>query len=265
MSGCPTVLISSAADPRLDLYRSLREQQLAVIEGLQQLEVLLKSPLPICGALLEERHVERFAARIAARLEPGAVCYSASRDVLSELVGYRLHNGAIALTRPKPETPLAELRAPIVALDGLVDAENVGSIARSCAAFGVPSLLVDSKTAHPLLRRAIRVSLASSLFLDICRVEDLPGALLELAKKFEIVGIEQSERAESLTSARFGDKSVLVFGNEGRGLAPAVLECCSRIVSIPMEQGVVSSLNVSASAALVLGRSYFGTEICRES
>ncbi|MCC6953992.1 MAG: RNA methyltransferase [Deltaproteobacteria bacterium] len=261
-------LIFDRADPRVAFFVGLKgsdpridEAGSILIEGDLQVERALRSGLRMTTLFMEPRFYELFSPLIAARPEKDLVCYSAERGVMQEIIGYRLHQGVMAVAARPQAAALEHLRSPIVALNRVIDPENVGTIARSCRAFGVATLIADRYTADPLLRRAIRVSMGAVLELPIAYPPDLPEALRGLRPRMRIVGIEQSPQSVSITSYNVSEQCVLVFGSERHGIEPEVLRECDDTVVIPMCSDTIASLNVSAAAAIALSRMYSDNRI----
>jgi len=169
----------------------------------------------------------------------------ASREQLEGIVGYRLHQGLMALGRRPPPVPLAG--SLLVALDGVNNAENVGAAVRSCAAFGVDGVLVAPTTASPWLRRSIRTSMGAVLSMPIHEVPDLSATLrTRTAYAAHIHG----ERIDYRDVDYRGDVC-LVIGGEADGVSAGVLEACQGTIYIPMEAGW-DCLNAAASLAVLL-------------
>ena len=259
--------ITSALDPRIDFFRELRgnhprliEANLILIEGELQFERLLESTQAITTIFFEFPLFEKYHARIAQWQSAGITLFAATREVMESIVGYRLHRGCMALATKPRHKRIDELRGTIVALDRIIDPENVGSIARNCVAFNVSSILVDAQSADPLLRRAIRVSMGAALFLDRTRVESLPLAVESLRSHYQIIGVDNVEGSIPLPVARgrLDDhrEQLLIFGNEREGLAPEVIRACEMLVRVEMSTSVVSSLNVNAASAICLNWLY---------
>jgi tRNA G18 (ribose-2'-O)-methylase SpoU len=164
---------------------------------------------------------------------------------LISIVGFRLHQGLMALGTIPPEKPLAG--SFHLALDGLANAENVGAILRSCAAFGVDGVILGPGTASPWLRRAVRVSLGAPLVVPVHTTPDLAAALRGLnAYAAHIHGDRRDYRSVDYT------KNVsLVLGSEPSGVTDEVLRACKGVIYIPMASEW-DCLNVAASAAVLL-------------
>lgn len=178
-------------------------------------------------------------------IPPGIDVRIAPKTDLFGIVGFRLHQGLMALGVIPPEKPLAGTFH--VALDGLANAENVGAILRTCAAFGVDGVLLGPGTASPWLRRAVRVSLGAPLVVPLHTVDDLAAALAPLnAYAAHIHGEKQDYRS---IDAR---KPVcLVLGSEPLGVTDPVVRACRGVIYIPMASEW-DCLNVAASAAVLI-------------
>jgi len=176
---------------------------------------------------------------------PGVEVLTAPRERLDKLVGFRLHQGLMALGKIPPERPVRG--SLLVALDGLSNAENVGAILRTCAAFGVEGVLVGPGTASPWLRRAVRVSLAAPLRVPVHFPPDLAAALRPLnAYAAHIHGERMDYR-----DVDYAKDCCLVLGGEAHGVSPEAVGACRATIVIPMEGGW-DCLNVASSAAVLL-------------
>jgi tRNA G18 (ribose-2'-O)-methylase SpoU len=257
--------LSDPADPRVAEFHSLKgdagrlaSSSMMVVEGVQQLERALLTLPPADKLFLESTLVPRFENLFIAN--ESRLIIEAPRDVMERIIGYRMHNGAFGIFRRPEDVPLSELKPPIVALNKITDPMNVGSIARNCAAFGVESVLIDDETADLFQRRAIRISMGSVFGLKVCRVPQLGEALRELPMSITKIAVEQGTAAESFGNGALGRDTLLLFGNEREGIQPELLEACDRILEIPMERSLITSLNVNAASAIVLSILYASAE-----
>src|SRR3954452_12743310 len=169
--------ITDVDDPRVADFRDLiagdrrpgppRVTDPVIVEGVPAVQRLLSSPYRV-------RAVLGVPGRVAALGLPDDLpAYEADKWLLSEIIGFRLTRGVLASADRRPPTPLDELltgpdpAAPrrLAVLEGLNDAENLGSIARSAVALGIDGLLLDPRCADPLYRRSVRVSMGHVLAL----------------------------------------------------------------------------------------------------
>ena len=238
-----TALTLPATQEDFELFDSLRERHCPsgtfVGDGLRVVTKMLER-----GAVMKLLCTPEWAQRIS--VPPGVEVRTAPRDRLNQLVGFRLHQGLMALGRIPPPPPI--LGSFLVALDDISNAENVGSILRSCAAFGVEGVLVGPTTASPWLRRSVRVSMAAALQVPVHFVGDLPGLVRERnAWAAHIHGVRRT-----YTEIDMRGEICLVLGGESQGPTDRVLAACRGSIYIPMAEGW-DCLNVGASAAVLLG------------
>ena len=187
-----------------------------------------------------------------------APVYLAEQAVVNEVSGFALHRGALAsVDRPllPSVTSLCASAALVVMTEGVNDHENVGSLFRNCAAFGVGAVVLDATSCDPLYRRAVRVSMGHVLRVPFAVVEGsaVDGVRELQALGFEVLGLTPARDADDVRSV-VGDRGrrrALVVGAEGPGLSDGVLSACDRRVRIPMAPGV-DSLNVATAAAIAL-------------
>lgn len=175
----------------------------------------------------------------------GVDVLTAPRERLDRLVGFRLHQGIMALGKIPPQKPLRG--SILLAMDGLSNAENVGAILRTCAAFGVDGVIIGPGTSSPWLRRAVRVSLGAPLRVPVHFTADLAATLRPLnAYAAHIHGERRDYRDVDYTQ-----DCCLVLGGEAHGVCPEAVGACRASIYIPMEGGW-DCLNVASSAAVLL-------------
>ncbi len=175
---------------------------------------------------------------------------------------------------PLPQTTLEELIAGasdrpglIVALDGVEDPQNVGSIARVADAAGAQGLLLTERRAPPLGAAVSRASAGAIEWLPVARVPNLGRALNTLKEKgFWVFGCdpEEGEDLFSLPDRVVAGHRVVVLGAEGVGLRPGTQKRVDHRVRIPMGGGV-ASLNVASAASVVLFELQRRAHLARES
>jgi 23S rRNA (guanosine2251-2'-O)-methyltransferase len=179
------------------------------------------------------------------------------RDELERAARGGNHQGVLADVTRMPEVTLDDLaggrdRTPlIVVLDGVEDPQNVGAILRTVDAAGGTGVVRQTRRAAPLDGAAAKASAGAVHHVPVADVVNIARAIDELKKHgVWTVGLD----ADSETPYYRLDLTLpiaLVVGAEGHGLRRLVRERCDFMAAIPMA-GHVSSLNVSAAAAIVL-------------
>lgn len=261
--------ITDFADPALDVYARLTENQLVNREDLSQGLFIAESPKVIERALnagyvpvsflMEPRHVETQARDILARCGEVPV-YTAPLDVLKQLTGFPLTRGMLCAMRRRPLPAVGTVCAGakrVAVLEDVMNPTNVGAIFRSAAALGIDAVLLTQACSDPLYRRAIRVSMGTVFQVPWAYVpEDWPALLR--AQGFRTAAMALRDDSVRLDDPRLtqAEKLAVVMGTEGDGLADATIAACDFTVRIPMHHGV-DSLNVAAASAVAfyqLGR-----------
>ena len=175
--------------------------------------------------------------------------------VLSEAVGFRVTRGVLACADRLPPADAMTLVATarrVVVLEQHNDFENLGALFRNAAAFGVDAVLLDPRTADPLYRRSVRVSMGHVLRVPFARLpEPWPASLKPLQDRgFQVLAMTPRSSARSLRSVPETPRWAVLVGAEGGGLSEAALAVADERVRIPMAPGV-DSLNVATAAAVV--------------
>jgi tRNA G18 (ribose-2'-O)-methylase SpoU len=133
----------------------------------------------------------------------------------------------------------------------------VGGILRNALAFGVEQVLLSPRSVDPLYRKSLRVSMGAALRVPFCRAPAWPEELDALrAAGFRLLALDAGRGAASLAP---GDavptcgprRLLLLVGNEGEGLSPAVLARADARVAIPMADGI-DSLNAATATGIAL-------------
>ena len=248
-------------DPRIADYRRLKERHLNadgqrfVAESERVVRRLLASGWRVCSVLVTPPRLAALADVLPAVEARGCPVYVATQAVMDGIAGFHVHRGCLAIgERPSASEIPAHARL-VVAVEDLVDVDNLGAIVRNAAAFGADALLLSPRCADPFYRKAIRVSLGSVFNLPIVRAaaDAWPAqvAALRATGGFTAVAAVLDDGAEELASVAPPDKTLLLLGAEGPGLSPGAIAACDRRVTIPMSAGA-DSLNVATAAAIFL-------------
>ncbi|MDB6092602.1 MAG: hypothetical protein JWM32_164 [Verrucomicrobia bacterium] len=207
----------------------------------------------ICKVLAKEKKVYR-------QVEP---------EELEKISGSVHHGGIVAVVYAPPlRAPTSEQvrgwaqrREPLLLLDRIGNAHNLGAVVRTAAFFGMPRVVIpdDAMAARPN-DAAYRIAEGGFEHVEIWRVPSLPGFVRDLVLSgYEVVGAatrggklgapEAAKREGTEPAAAKG--LALVLGNEEQGLALDVAAACTRLVTIP-GSGKIESLNVSVAAAVLM-------------
>ncbi len=159
------IRVDSLDDPRLDGYRNLRDSpqgrrlpgQPFVVEGRWVVERLLQSQHAVRSVVVQ---IGREAG-ILEQADSSINVFSLSREQIRELAGFDFHRGFLACADRPAVLGIDQLLPNALSLGILeiTDMENLGSMMRSAAAFGIEQILIDDASVDPFSRRGIRVSM----------------------------------------------------------------------------------------------------------
>lgn len=172
-----------------------------------------------------------------------------SEALFNDVSDTKTSQGLLALFE-RPRATLDQLFARhdsvVVTLDGVQDPGNVGTMVRLAAAFDAAGVVILPGSADPFGPKAIRASAGAILNVPCATAtrDEL------LARGWPLFAADA--RGEAVDPPTHG--SILAFGSEGGGLSEEIARA-ARKIAIPMS-GRVESLNVAASAAILLARSY---------
>jgi tRNA G18 (ribose-2'-O)-methylase SpoU len=251
--------ITDINDERIKHYQNLRftptshiEGKIFIAEGDIVVRKLLSSDFEVLSIFAEPHYYKKYEQIIKSKgLKPDYLYY-ANKMLMESIVGYRLHSGIMAIARQPEQISLTDLKSPVVILNSIINSENVGSIIRNCAAFGIQFLIVDNKSSSPYLRRSVRVSMGAVLSIHIHFTDSLKDSLYYLKSKgFKIIAAELTENSKDFNKFDFPDKFGIIFGSEGDGILWEILDICDTVLHIPITQNI-ESLNVSAASAIFL-------------
>jgi TrmH family RNA methyltransferase len=143
---------------------------------------------------------------------------------------------------------------PTVVLDRLQDAGNVGSILRSAAALGVAQVVALKGSAALWSPKVLRAGMGAHFGLRL-----VEQAGLDDLQRLALPWVATSSHARhELASVALPSPCAWVFGHEGQGVSPELIERCSLTVRIP-QPGGEESLNVASAAAICLYESIRGS------
>lgn len=245
--------ITSAKNPTVKALRALSDgkgRQAAgrfLVEGEVMIAEALKCGLAIHDVLADEAH-----AALAQALEAeGARAYIVPRSLLEGVCETRTPQGVCASFDLPVQLPAESAPARIVALDGVQDPGNAGTIWRTADAAGFGAVLLGAGCADPLSPKVQRAAMGSGFRVPFMAAEDLAAALAALKARGWTVVASDLRGEDFYRRPDPGERFVLVIGNEARGISDAVRQAADMLVKLPMRGGA-ESLNAAVAAGIMM-------------
>ena len=259
-------LITSGGNPVVKRVRLLadrkhrRREGTFVVEGTQpvwqaveagaDIEILLVAP----GLLGRSAAARRITAMIADQQERGVRVARLSDEVFTRLSGREGPSGLAAIVRGRL-AGLAGLAAGpdavFVALHGIGNPGNLGTIIRTANAAGAAGVVLVGQTTDPFDPAAVKASMGALFTLPVAHAAT-PAEFFGWAAAVGVTVVTTSARAGQIFwDASYPRPLALLLGAEGAGLPSEVLARGDRQVQIPMS-GTAESLNLAVAAGLLL-------------
>lgn len=141
--------------------------------------------------------------------------------------------------------------ANILILDRLTDVRNFGAIARTAECTGVHAIVIPDKESVSVTSDAIKTSAGALNKIPVCKVQDL-SAVIHYLKESGVQVVAATEKTDNLVySVDFTLPTAIILGSEEDGVSLRLIADSDLKAKIPM-QGMISSLNVSVSAGIML-------------
>jgi TrmH family RNA methyltransferase len=239
----------------LDRKKGRAETGLFLAEGVRLAEEALNHNWSPAYVLAGFGALERSqtAALLARMKKAGARVLTASEKVLSGVA-----------RKDNPQTVVAAFRQRLarltdmptdgphrwIALYEIRDPGNLGAIVRTADAAGCDGVILIGQSCDPFSVEAVRATMGSLFAMPIAvsKFEDFNIWRTEAGARM-VAASMRGEHAHD--RAEYGEKSVVLMGNEQAGLPTDIEAQCDELVRIPMA-GTADSLNVASAASIMI-------------
>jgi TrmH family RNA methyltransferase len=184
----------------------------------------------------------------------GAECLEVSEAVLGKLAAKENPQTMLGVFeqqwKEKPDPKSVAKDAVWLALEGIRDPGNLGTIIRTVEAVGANGILLVGACCDPYSRESVRATMGSIFNVPLVRVEAEPFRAWATRWPGDVVGTHLAG-SEDFRAAPYQEPVLLLMGSEGPGLTEHFAGVCTRLVKIPMA-GRLDSLNLAVATALML-------------
>jgi len=180
-----------------------------------------------------------------------------SENELKKISNLKVPSGCLAVFKiPTLQEP--PVKGLVVALDGVRDPGNLGTIIRLCDWFGVLFLFCSEDTVDCYNPKVVQASMGS-----IARVKVQYGVLQTYLKSAPLPAFAAVMEGSSVYTEVMPAEAILVLGNEANGISEAIKNFCKNTISIPAfgKSKTAESLNVAMATAILLSEFRRATEM----
>ena len=166
------------------------------------------------------------------------------------------HQGIAALIKPLKEHSLEEEiknnnLKNLIALDGITDTRNVGSIIRNAVAFNIDGIIVNKKEINQDSQAMYKAASGAMENIKIFPVSNITNYIKLLKKNdFWVIGFDSNAK-RNFEKFKWFKKNLLIFGSENKGVGKNLLSNCDEVLKINISNKI-DSLNVSCATSAVL-------------
>lgn len=242
--------ITSAKNPLIQDVRALNQRKGRVAQGrfLVEGEKMIREALS-CGLTLRDVLTLEAHAGFAAGL--GARAFVVPEALMQSVCDTKSPQGVCAsFDLPEP-IPLSAAADRVVALDGVQDPGNLGTIWRTADAAGFGGLLLGEGCADPLSPKVQRAAMGSGFRLPFSTTADLPAALEAMKAAGWTVIASDLRGMDFYRRPDPGRRYVLVIGSEARGISDGTRLAADMLLKLPMRGGA-ESLNAAVAAGIMM-------------
>ncbi len=250
--------ITSTSNPQIKTLKSLHlkkgraETGLFLAEGARLAveaadlgvwpEILLFSP-----AALEREHVRALVAQAEARR---VHTIETSESVLAQ-ISKRDNPQTVIGAYKQQLTPLSAISGDtVVALEGIRDPGNLGTILRTADSTGAAGVVLIGESCDPFSVETVRASMGSLFAVKLARASF--EELLQFKEERGAGMLGLSLKGAALDAERPAPgRAIVLMGNEQSGLPPHMEEVCDHLVKLPM-RGRADSLNLAVATGVML-------------
>ncbi len=177
-------------------------------------------------------------------------CIYVTKKIFETITDVSNPQGILAIVEKNNKREINYKEDIIIALDGIQDPGNLGTILRTLDSANLTQIIVSKDTVDAYNQKVVRSTMGAIFRINVVEVEKLKETLKDIKKhKYKIMCTDLSAN-KNIYEADY-NKKVLVIGNEANGVTQEVLELADEKIIIPM-LGKTESLNASVATSIIV-------------
>jgi TrmH family RNA methyltransferase len=225
-----------------------------VLESVRLVEEAVAAGLKFHGAVVSPP-LDRTPRGVKLRMDLAALGVleeQVSERALMDLADSTTPQGILAVAEPPvwalDDVPI-DTGAPVLALDGLQDPGNVGTIIRSAHALGASGVLSLPGTVWLTNPKVLRASMGATFRFPVVQVDQAEFARWSEDHRVALWAADAT--GEPVQALNPPERLAIIVGNEGAGIRADLLRMGATRVAIPLSRGA-ESLNAAVAAGILL-------------
>jgi TrmH family RNA methyltransferase len=222
------------------------------VESVHIVEEAIRSGLRFRAVFFRESS-QAVAGRLLPQIGANVETLVLPDDVFASAVATESPQGVAALVKVKQFALEDALRAPrplLLALSGIQDPGNLGTMVRSAEAFGATGVLRGERTVSQFNAKSVRASAGSVFRMPVVSVA-LGDVMEQLKQRGVKLVATSSHKGTPAGEAELSGPLAVFIGSEAAGLPREVLSRVDEVVAVPHSPRV-ESLNAAIAASILL-------------
>lgn len=218
-----------------------RREKLFLCDGLKLMNEAIRSSAEIQTVLWKEKRAPDYPLFSEE--------YTLPADLFDYVSPMMNSGGPLFSVRMRADDGETRIRQAL-ALEGVQDPGNVGTILRTADAFGIDAVILMEGCADLYSPKTVKASMGAVFRQKVFQMDlaDVAGYCRKYG--LPLYGAALSDRAADLRDIDLTD-AVVAIGSEGRGLSSELLKLCDREIIIPM-RGSAESLNAAIAGSVIM-------------
>jgi TrmH family RNA methyltransferase len=219
-----------------------KEHGLFIVEGLKSIQEFINSEYVVDSVYCTENLMPKLD-NLSRKIKPVGI----TESELSRISALSTPQAILAIVQIPQQTDLNIKKLDgsfILALDGVQDPGNLGTIIRTADWFGLNTILCSKDTAEVYNPKVVQASMGS-----LSRVNIIYTDLGDVFSQINIPVYGALLDGKSIYETDFGQEGIILLGNEGNGISEYLIEKINYPITIP-RYGKAESLNVAISASI---------------
>lgn len=230
-------------------YRDLNNEY--IIEGVKILKEAIQEKavikkIVICEECLANNIIDEKLLYEIAKYD----CLYVSKKIFEGLTDVSKPQGILAVVEKNNKKDINYNEDIIVALDGLQDPGNLGTILRTLDSANLSQVIVSKDTVDAYNPKVVRSTMGAIFRVNIVEAENLKETLKEMKRHKYKVMCTDLTASKNIYEIDY-NKKILVIGNEANGISKELLDMADEKIIIPM-LGKTESLNASVATSIIV-------------
>ena len=230
-------------------YRDLNNEY--IIEGIKILKEAIQEKavikkIVICEECLANNIIDEKLLYEIAKYD----CLYVSKKIFEGLTDVSKPQGILAVVEKNNKKDINYNEDIIVALDGLQDPGNLGTILRTLDSANLSQVVVSKDTVDAYNPKVVRSTMGAIFRVNIVEAENLKETLKEMKRHKYKVMCTDLTASKNIYEIDY-TKKILVIGNESNGISKELLDMADEKIIIQM-LGKTESLNASVATSIIV-------------